>query len=368
MPLAPDVRQPGDHPTALEQVVNRAARPPLAWPFILAGLIAIAAQAPLLAEAAARLDPLRQYRFSLLLLAAAMLAAVRAPRPGAPARMGRFGWLIWGTAAVLTACAIVFRSSSVGAVAFLVTLLAAVDSALGPTARGAFLPAWLCLWLMVPLPVARQVTLVDALQAGAVQEASMALDLAGVRHRVTDGAIETPGRTFPLHSSGDVLFVSLGMVALATAALRRGPLWSGALLGATVFWSFCSEVLSIAIPVYASQGERTAFAVLPHLWADAVAIVFVLALAHSTDRGLFWLMPHGGPHTWQVIRGLLGDDAVVGLAPDAAKGPGRRPAMVRQGLIVAAVFAFVALLWFLPPLGSADRERPSSESGSGRAE
>lgn len=368
MPLAPDVQLSGDDPAALEQVVNRAARPPVVWAFVPAGLIAIATQAPLLSEIGTRLDPLRQYRFAPLLLVASMLAAVRAPRQTAPARMSRFGWLTWETAAVLTACAIVFRSSSVCAAAFLVTLLAAVDSALWPAARRAFLPAWLCLWLMVPLPISREDTLVDALHAGAVQETSMALDLAGVRHRVTDGAIERPGGTFPMRSSGDVLFVSLGMVALATVALRRGPLWSAVLLGATVFWSFCAQVLSIAIPVYAFGGERAGVAIWPPLCVDAAAILFALALAQSTERGLFWLMPHGGPHTWQMIRGLLGDDAADGLAPDAAKSPERRPTMVRHGLIVAAVFAFVALLWFLPPVNSAERERLSSEPGSGRAE
>lgn len=321
-------------------------------------LSAIGSQALLVAEAAGQLRPAGEYRLAPLLLVGASIAAVRArPADPRPVGMTRFGGSAWGVAAVLTAVAILFRSPSGGAAACLITLLAAVDSVLGPTVRRAVLPAWLCLWFAVPLPVAGSETPLGVLQIGAARGASVTLDLAGVRHRAVDGAIETPGRTFPMGGPGDVFFASLAVVALAAALLRRGPLWSTVLIAATVLWSFCAQALLTVASVSAFREVGPEVSTWPAWWPDAAGLVVTLALAWSADRGLMWLMPHGGQLTWQTVLSLLGD------APSADVGS--RPAPARRGLIVAAAFAAVAMFWLLPPVGS-DAQEGQPEASSDR--
>jgi len=320
-----------------------------------------------LAQAGPRLRTVDPWTSLPPVLAAAAILGITVARKER-ARPGGlwFGRAAWGCAVGLTAAAILFRSPSLAVAAFLTTVIAVVDGAGGAGVRRAVLLAWVCVWLSIPFSFGGD-RLAEAAQAVAVRQASAALDLADVRHRVVAGGIEIPGRVFPTPRLDETLFTSLAAVCLMGVALRRGPVWMAALLSTAAIWSFAFLVLSAALPVFfGARGGGPDVSEWPSWWPTAAGAAFAVLLAWGTDRGLSWLMPHGGETTWRMMQALLSGGSHVDdeAWPAEEVVSDRAPVSRIRAIVLTAVFAATAALWFLPPVGSPVSDARGGEGGA----
>jgi hypothetical protein len=247
---------------------------------------------------------------------------------------------------------VLFRSPEGSAVALLATLLAAAQGFGGRVAVRAVLPAWLCLWIALPLPFGLERRAVVGEEAAAMRLASTALDLAGVRHRVVGTTVEVPGRSFSAGQGGrPVVFAVLAAVGFFAAAARRGPVGSGVLLASAVLWVVVCRAVLVVVPVFlwARDGREIEIAA----WGAWAVTAASLVLVWSTDRGCAWLVPGGEWAAWRAIgRVLRGEPLDEELGDESSAGEAVvRQGTRRDGIIAFCGFVTAGVLWFAPGIG-----------------
>jgi exosortase len=133
--------------------------------------------------------------FPLLILAAAVLA-YRNLRGQGSFEGGRKGpsALFWWIALLFLAVAVLSLSPWLGAVAAQMSLLAASYAIGGRRFVQCLMPAWLLLWLAIPLPGALDDKLVSGLQRISTARASDVLETIGVMHLREGNVLDLGGR------------------------------------------------------------------------------------------------------------------------------------------------------------------------------
>ncbi len=180
-------------------------------------------------------------------------------------------------------------------------------------------PAWVLLWLVLPLPFNLEERLVSFLQPRTARWSSQVLDLLGVSHHVTGQMVVAPGQRFfvadawsGIHSFLTVLAFSLFFVFW----MRRQPLHGILLVFLSLLWALAENVVRIVGVAYpyakwqidVLTGWR--YEVLG--WSlFALTLLFIL----STDRLLEFLL---APIAW-LLGGRAGPGSV--LSPASLENP-----------------------------------------------
>jgi len=170
-------------------------RPPTI--LIAAGVALFLAHLPLLVAHGFALWGRPHYQFFPIVLAGAGLLAwpaLKAAWPGTGATPGRTTWLLLGLNWLMLATALVLDSPWLGAVAFLVLLVALVHGLGGWTLLRATLPALIFLLLIIPPPFGLDQRLVNGLQTLTSKCGSYVLDYFGVLHLQQGNLIEVAGK------------------------------------------------------------------------------------------------------------------------------------------------------------------------------
>jgi len=208
------------------------------------------AHLPLLVLHAQRLWSREHYQFFPILLPAAIVLAYRNVRGLGPLTPGRpiVCFAMFGLALVLLILGFMILSTWLGAVAAQVTLLATAFSLGGRRLVGALLPAWLLLFMAIPLPGPLDGRFVAALQRLAAIGASHVLEVVGVLHAREGNVLDIGGRCILVEeacSGVHSLFSVLACTLFWCAWMRRSPGHSLLLLLAAVPWVLAGNVARI---------------------------------------------------------------------------------------------------------------------------
>ena len=210
-----------------------------------------------------------------------------------------------------------------------------------------WLPAWLLLWLVVPLPFHGDFAVLNWLQSTSLQAASGVLDLAGVRHLLAGQVLVLPDQrllTDEIGSGLPALPLLLALTALTVTLARRPLLWSALLLAGSVAWAWLANAARVWVSVVAQQWYQwdcfSGWKATAVTWGTGLVALILLA---STNRGLaFLLRPiaarRGGmPLPSESTRNPLNRvwNWLVGASPGAA-GSRRTDGPPRTGSSVAA--------------------------------
>ncbi len=194
----------------------------------LIGIVCLLALAhlPLLVLHGRTLWAREHYQFFPLLLPAALALAYRNLRGSGPLTPGRpsTSFALFGLALLLLTLGILTVSPWLGAVAAQATLLAAAFSLGGRRLAGRLLPAWLLLWLAIPLPGRLDRQFIATLQQWTSIGASQVLEVAGCLHVRRGNVIDFGGRTILVEeacSGIHSLFAVLACTLFWSARMRR---------------------------------------------------------------------------------------------------------------------------------------------------
>jgi exosortase len=239
--------------------------------------------------------------FPIVLVGAGLLAwpAVKAAWPGTGNPTERTTWLLLGLNWLVLAAALVLDSPWLGAVAFMVLLVALAHGLGGWPLLRATLPALVFLLLIIPPPFGLDTRLVNGLQTLTSKCGAYVLDYFGILHLQQGNLIEVAGKKYfveeacsGINSLLSVLACTVFYVFWAGAHWLRGIL----LIAAAVFWVLIANIVRVVTIVYLDsrfQLEAKYNVDLLHGWAHATLglILFglVLLLLASTDRLLLFL-------------------------------------------------------------------------------
>jgi exosortase len=341
-----------------------------AWPAVLIAL----AFAPLVALHAWSLWNRPHYQFFPALLPGALVLAWRSCRELGPLEPNRSRatrpvavalWLLLGLSVLLV-------SPLGGSIAALLAVMTAAYALGGRRLAVALLPAWLFLWLAIPLPRHYDDALIASLQRLVSRLSSGLLDLVRVDHVMEGNVVEVSGRRLLVDQacSGVYSLLTLVMATLFYVLWTRADWLKGAvLLAAAVFWVIAGNVvrvvaavaLTVKLGVDATRGWRHEFLGLVVFagmvamiastgsfytyWASVARVMrFVL---YGTRRRLrrAW---RGELHKPRRRRSQAPDDDAP-LVPDADKSPAvASPAGLRDTWLGSPVFGVAFGLLLLP--------------------
>ena len=276
---------------------NSGSEAPPAWKWALA-LVPLAALVPLLWTHAEHLWTLPHYQFfPFVVLGAGVLAWTRwssAPRGAGDLTMA-FGLLVaaWPVLALGEAV----ESSMLAVVALQLILAAGLFALGGYVFFRAMMPAWLFLWILVPLPFGLDRQLVTSMQYFASAASSSVLDILGVVHvlegnvvRITQKPLFVEEACAGLNSLFTLAACSLFLVLWMRRSLVRGIL----LMIASVGWVLVCNVLRIVIIAFlldrfgrewdVSEGPR-------HAILGFACFSLAVLLIWSTDRFFLFFLP-----------------------------------------------------------------------------
>ncbi len=275
-------------------------RAALSWRLLAIAVVVVAAHAPLLVLHARQIWLRPHYQFFPLVVVGAVALAyqrlayqrvkhIGALRPDS----GWASWLLVGTAWMMLSAAVLVESSWLGAVATLVLVVAVLRAIGGNRLLWACLPAWVFLWLAVPLPFELDRQLILALQSLTTRWSSKLLDVAGVYHVMAGHVVEIAGqRLFVEEACAGVnsLFSIFACTLFFVFWVGRPWRWSCVLLAAAVFWVIVANVLRVTVIAYAADrwGLNLAEGWV-HTAAGLILFVLALGLIWSTDRLLAFL-------------------------------------------------------------------------------
>ena len=265
---------------------------------MVAGLGALA-HAPLLLGLGVRLWSEEHYQHVPIVLAAAIALGYSrwadAGRELGPQTGWSWGWLLLTPSLLLTTLAYRGESHWLGAVSFVVFLLASVLWCGGLPLLRQMGGALVLLAMCIPLPLQQDVALVTTLQKFAADFASGGLDLAGLRHRLMGVAIQTPAKTYFVEeacSGVNSLFSSLAFVAFYLLYRRHHWLRFAASFSQVIVWVVLVNALRVFLVVYSDQhwgvdlGEGWV-----HQLLGAGGFALILLLSLSGDYLLLALIP-----------------------------------------------------------------------------
>jgi exosortase len=278
--------------------MERTVERPYGWAWTAAACVVVGlAHLPLLAQLAQRLWAAEHYQyFPLVLVGAAAIAYERArdlPRlsPGRPSwRRG-----LTSFAFLLLTLAILVNSSWLGGVAALASLAALIYSIGGRRLFISWLPAWLFLWLAIPLPFGFDRSLITLLQTVATRWASGVLDLIGLRHAVLGVVLKLPEKSFFVEEACSGIhsfFAALACTIFYAFYLRLRFHRTLALAAVAVFWVIVANAVRvILVAVLTTQWGLPVTEGWAHEALGLVLFVVILVLIVSTDRLLLFFLP-----------------------------------------------------------------------------
>ncbi|MDA9858385.1 exosortase U [Rubripirellula sp.] len=268
------------------------------------GFVVFAAHLPLLLRLADRMWRAEHYQFfPLILVGAAFIAYQRWPRDTSlerpKSRIATAGLLF--ASILCLATAVLTDSPWLAAVSAMANLWTFAYLLGGKSLLSALLPAWVFLWLAVPLPLGIDNELIQGLQRLATQWASGLLDLLGYRHLIAGVVLELPGKSFEVEeacSGIHSLFAAMGCTAFYLILMQRGYLRIASLCLATVFWVFVVNTARVtAITALCTQWDLPIATGLGHDLVGVLAFSISLLLIASTERFILLFFPY--PFRWR---------------------------------------------------------------------
>lgn len=239
MSIVQTARNPG--------VARPADRGPARWPLLFASaVIAVACLPPLIVHAI-HLWEKPHYQFFPVVPLAAGLLAYRAAKDLGPLQPGsrRRVALLLGTVWLLLLTAALIYSPWIAAVAALVLVATGIYALGGGVLFRRLLPAWIVLWLVVPLPMKLDDKLVTGMQLQAAHVTSGVLVLIGVYHFMSGTVIEVPGQKLMVEqacSGAQSLFAVFFCTLVFIFWNRYGVARSLWLLAAASFWVLLANI------------------------------------------------------------------------------------------------------------------------------
>ncbi len=270
-----------------------------ALPFSVPGITCIVlGYAPLMFMHFWSLWSKEQYQyFPFVLLAFGLLLYTRfreGDDPQPTARSGviaRYGYVI---AWVMLATATLFQSAWLAAVSLNV-LLAAVLAGLSHVRKIQNLwGIWFLLWLLIPLPLGVDTTVVVRLQRFSSQISSAILDMSMINHLMTGNVLQLPDKQFFVDEACSGIVSIMAVIACGTIYAvwqNRSPLHIVLLICSGVIWAIALNVTRICViaighawwEIDLSQGR-------PHEALGIVLFVLTFVALISTDRILDFLL------------------------------------------------------------------------------
>lgn len=259
--------------------------------------VVVLAHLPMLIPLAARLWAAEHYQFFPLLLLGAGYLGYHRGREADVTRGGLWEWrlLMASLAAFLLASAAVMNSTWLAAIAVMASswMLLYFFGGAGLLAR--VWPAWLILWLVVPLPLNMDRELILSMQHIATQWASGVLDAMRLRHLVSGVVIELPGHEFLIEEACSGIhsfFATMACTLFLLVLSHRGWFRWALLLAAAVFWVLVANTLRvIAIVVLGSRWNLPVTEGIGHELMGALVFLMAIGLVLSTDRLFLFLLP-----------------------------------------------------------------------------
>jgi len=258
---------------------------------------------------------------------------------------------------LLLLASVVLRSPWLGTVAAIVGVLAILLS-FGPRTAARLAPAWVLLWLLLPLPFRWDDRLILWLQGVTAQGGSQLLDAWGWDHVLAGYVLEIPQRQFQVEEIAagvQSLFLLIAVAAVLAVWLRR-PLLHGLLLvGSAPLWGTALNMFGVALIVALTT---TGGADATRGWTGSGFAFGLLAaqllILFSADRLLlFFLLPTGLRPAEDEEGNLIGvpqeqraeEDAPAAVEPlPESSVPSRSAAgMLGLGLLTAAFLSLGAL-------------------------
>ena len=262
-----------------------------------ASAVILAAHVPLLFKQASRLWTLEHYQFFPLVIAASCYLAYQtgAHRQSLDGGPRFFTALLMGATCVLLAVAILLGSPWLATISAMCAMPSIAWLLGGRKLWIRIWPAWVLLWLAVPLPLGLDRALIIGMQRLATQWSSGVLDLLGYRHLVSGVVIELPGKSFLVEeacSGIHSLFAALTCTLFYGLILKRGLIRIGVLLIATTFWVVIVNTARVTIvTVLCSTHDLPIQDGLGHDLVGALTFTVALLLIASTERLLLLTFP-----------------------------------------------------------------------------
>lgn len=286
-----------ESPVPTSDAVPRAAAVPAR---ALVGLVLVlAAHLPILWRYCDSLISLPQYEYILALpIFAAVLIYSRARDLGilAPGAWVTSAALFVVSAGMLLVSG-VFDSPWLGAISSLAAWIAGVYALGGGRLTWATVPAWLVLWLMIRLPFASDLWLVQSLQTLAAQKASTILHLIGQPHLLDGNVVETPLKRYAVEEacSGVQSLFAITACTVFFVLWSRMSWWRSLLiLGIAWWWVWAANVARIVIVTYFNSNFDWP---IDKGWMhDALGIALfaaTLGLVVSSGHLLWFILPYG---------------------------------------------------------------------------
>ena len=264
-------------------------QPPKSVPPALGFVLIAAGFLPLLVLDVAGQRAATSLVFPFLLWVAAGLVVWRTCRRLGPLSPGKASWsvgLLIGCWLAL-ALAVLLVSPGLGAAVALLTLLVVVYAWGGGLLVWRLLPAWLLLWLAVPLPFGYDVLLSNSLRALAIRAGSEVVDLLGIHHMVQGTTLRFADQSFSIEP---VLRGWLS-ISVVLAITLFGLLWSGCsrlrvlfVLAAAWFWTLVGNAAWVVVAAYAERFQKIEIdAGWNARWLSGAILFLTLFLILSTD-------------------------------------------------------------------------------------
>lgn len=284
------------------------------------------------------------YQFLLLLPVALWLLASDLPWT----MFGPTSARVAGIAAVLLCCSLagLFTSAFLwapwlAAVSFLSALLAVGLFCYGWPGSRAFLPLWVFLWILIPLPLGMDVDLIVYLRSFTTRASSAVLDHFGVLHYGYANVIELPGKPLfiadacsGIHS----LYVLMAAALFIVCWLRRSLPHATSLLVSTFGIVLAENVARIVLVALLWGRGHDFSAGTRHEVLGIVLFVCSLILILSLDQLLLFFFPPGAPRLSERLRKLQ----LMGRADAGAVTP---PRPAPAGPALANAFRWLCLIF-----------------------
>lgn len=355
--------------TALQLEPYRGASPSarLTPLLFLALCLLLLAHLPLLATHASVLWIRPHYQFFPLALLGAAVLGMRGLQGAGPLVAGSsfvtFGLLLldW----LLLALGLLMESSWLGAVAFLIALVAVAHGLGGRTLLGRLFPALGMLALLIPPPLEMDRSLILALQTLTTRWSSRILDYLGIYHVMSGHVVEVAGRRLLVEeacSGVNSLFSTVACTLFLIFYLRLPPLRATLLLAAAGAWVLTLNVCRVVLLTYLVVRWNIDLTVGWQHEALGLALFSAgLGLIWSTNGFLLFLFSQKIP--------LPAAPAVVPETAATESGrptwPPQLPAQIRGGWLASAVIAYGLLVLANLTLHGVGLTRERHASGQG---
>ena len=242
---------------------------------------------PLLVVYATHLWALPHYQYFPMVIVGAALLARRRLASGVESEPGsrQLSLLLSIPPMGMLLVAILLNSPWLGAVSFLLMLLALIYRAGGWTLVRRLLPAWVLLWLAISLPMRWDTILILSLQRITAQMSGEILDLIGVVHRVSGTIVQIPGKQLLVEEACSGVHSLFSATAFTVFMLLwwRSPWIRSILLLVTLpVWVIVANVarvvsVTLLLVVYEIQADKGVLHETIGFAAFALAVLLILS-------------------------------------------------------------------------------------------